>query len=48
MSSAYTASKPFLFITLPLPESRLGLGNRLGGDTARMADPNWPKGYSIP
>ena len=20
----------------------------LGGDTARAADPNWPKGYSIP
>ena len=21
---------------------------KLGGDTARTADPNWPKGYSIP
>lgn len=21
---------------------------KLGGDTARIADPNWPKGYSVP
>ena len=28
--------------------SRLGVGKILGGDIARTADPNWPKGYSIP
>jgi len=22
--------------------------NKLGGDTAGTADPNWPKGYSMP
>lgn len=27
--------------------SRLGLDKRLGGDTVRTADTNWPKGYSI-
>ena len=31
-----------------LSPSRLGVGNILGGDIARTADPNWPKGYSIP
>jgi len=25
-----------------------GVHGKLGGDTARIADPNWPKGYGIP
>jgi len=40
----------FLFVLLPPPPpalSGLGLGKRLGGDIARTADPNWPKGYSV-
>ena len=28
--------------------TRLGVHKKLGGDTARTADPNWPKGYSMP
>ena len=32
----------------PHSPSRLGVGKILGGDTARTADPNWPKGPSIP
>ncbi|KAK4823432.1 hypothetical protein QYF61_002118 [Mycteria americana] len=28
--------------------SRLEVHKKLGGDTAGTADPNWPKGYSIP
>ncbi|XP_050568107.1 thioredoxin domain-containing protein 12 isoform X1 [Cygnus atratus] len=28
--------------------SRLGMQQELGGDRPRTADPNWPKGYSIP
>ena len=28
--------------------TRLGVGERLGGDTAGTADPEWLKGYSIP
>ncbi|XP_066841412.1 uncharacterized protein [Anser cygnoides] len=31
-----------------LPASRLGVQQELGGDRPRTADPNWPKGYSIP
>lgn len=30
------------------PASRLGVGKSLGGDTAGAADPNWPKGRSLP
>lgn len=30
------------------PASRLGMGKRLGGDTARTAVPDWSKGYSMP
>jgi len=38
-----------LFLPLcPTPESRLGVGKKLGGDTARTADPNWLMGYSVP
>jgi len=29
-----------LFVTLPLPASRLGVGKRLGRDTARTVDLN--------
>jgi len=36
--------------SLPLFSSRkqVGVGKRLGGDTAGTADPSWPKGSSIP
>lgn len=37
-----------LFLTLPPPQSRLGLGKRLGGHTARTADLNRLQKYSIP
>jgi len=30
------------------PASGLGMHGRLGGDTARAADPSWPKGYTTP
>ena len=30
------------------PARRLEGHRELGGDTARTADPNWPKEYSIP
>ena len=30
------------------PARRLEGHNKLGGDTAGTADPNWPKGYSAP
>ena len=30
------------------PARKLEGHKELGGDTARAADPNWPKGYSIP
>ena len=30
------------------PARRLEGHKKLGGDTARTADTNWPKGYSIP
>ncbi|KAK4817730.1 hypothetical protein QYF61_026530 [Mycteria americana] len=29
-------------------EEEMRVHKKLGGDTARTADPNWPKGYSIP
>lgn len=29
-------------------ESRLGVHKKLGGDTTRTADRNWPKGYFLP
>jgi len=48
LSSAYTASRPFLLLKLALPASRLGVHKQLGGDTAGTADPNWPKGYPTP
>ena len=46
LSSAYTESRPFLLPTPPA--SRLGVHKELGGDTAGTADPNCPKGHSIP
>jgi len=30
------------------PASGLGVHKKLGVDTAGTANPNWPKGYSIP
>lgn len=36
----------FLFFPSLCPASRLGLGRKLGGDTARTADSE--KGYSVP
>jgi len=40
--------KAFLFSPLWFLLVRsLGMCRKLGGDTARTADPNWPKGYSI-
>jgi len=48
LSSAYTESKHFpASHTIP-PVSRLGVHKKLAEDTAGSADPNWPKGYSIP
>lgn len=39
-----------LFFTLHYHHSvsRLGMGKRLGGDTFRIADASWPKGYLMP
>jgi len=48
LSSAYTESRPFLLLTLPRQQVSWGGHKKLGGDTAGTADPNWPKGYSIP
>jgi len=39
---AFSASHPLS------PARRLGVHKKLGGDTAGTADPNWPKGFSIP
>jgi len=36
------------FSALTPPAIRLGGHKKLGGDTARTAGPNRPKGYSIP
>ena len=38
----------FLCSSLCPPGSRLGLGKMLGGNTAKTADSNYPKGYSTP
>jgi len=39
LSSTYTESRPFVCHTTP-PVSRLGVHQKLGGDTAGTADPN--------
>ena len=36
-----------LTVSQALAERRLNGHKKLGGDTARTADPNYPKGYSI-
>jgi len=46
LSRAYTESRPFLLLTPPA--RRLGVHKKLGGDTARTADPSWPKGCPTP
>jgi len=48
LSSACTGSRPSLFLTLLPQQSRVGLGKRVGGHTARTADLNRLKKYSIP
>jgi len=40
--------KSFSPVPAPTKTSRLGVGKRLGGDTAGTTDPNCPRGYSIP
>ena len=47
LSSAYSVKAFSASHTIP-PVRRLGVHKKLGGDTAGTADPNWPKGYSIP
>jgi len=37
----------FLLLCPPLPLGRLRVCKRLKGNTARTADPNWPKAYSL-
>lgn len=48
LNNTYAASRPFLLLMLPCQQRRLGLHKKLGGHTARTADPNLPKSYSIP
>lgn len=40
--------KSFSPVPPPAKTSRLGVGKRLGGDTARTAVSNCPRGYSTP
>ena len=40
--------KAFCASHTALPASRLGVHKKMGGDTAGTADPNCPKGCSIP
>ena len=40
--------KAFSVLALSPTVSRLVVHKKLGGDTAGTADPNGPKGYSIP
>lgn len=46
LSGAYTDSRPSLPLTIP-PASGLRAPKKLGGDTAKTADPHWPKGHSL-
>lgn len=39
LSSAYTASRPSLYLTLSPAMSTLGMHNKLGTDSARITDP---------
>lgn len=38
-------AKDFPASLAALPERRLGIHKNLGGDTARTADPGWPKRF---
>jgi len=40
--------KDFLAFYSSPPARRLEVHKKLGGDTDRTADPNWPNEYSIP
>lgn len=44
LSSAHTESRFSLFLT---PKSTFGARKRLGGDTSRPTELNWPKGYTM-
>lgn len=46
--NAYTVAKTFSASCPTPPASGLGMPKIFGGDMARTADPNSPKGYSIP
>lgn len=46
LSNTHTA--PELFLQHPPKADRLGMGKRLGMNTARTADPSWHRGYPIP
>lgn len=46
--STDAAPRPPLFLTLHCQASRLMVHETLGEDTAGTADPNLPKGYSVP
>jgi len=45
--AALTQSQGFFCSSPALSVSGLGVPKELGGDTAGMADPTWPKGYSM-
>jgi len=47
LSSTYTVKASSASPTTQ-PANGLGVHKKLGGDTAGTADPNGPKGYSIP
>jgi len=40
--------RTFQLLMLAPRVRRRGVQVKLGADTARTADPNWPKGHSIP
>lgn len=48
LNNVCTVARPYLFLTLLPLSNSAGMSERLGRDTARTADPNCPKGYSIP
>lgn len=44
----FTSHQGSKFCVLSPPQKELVVVKRLGADTAWAADPNWPRGYSIP
>lgn len=44
--ACYSIQEFFVFHSAPGKRAGLGLGRMLGEDTARTAEPRWPKGYS--